>query len=177
MVVEKKPQFVEKENAVAALQASFEQSGGVFLADYRGLTVKEVTDLRAECRKAGITYLVAKNTLIKIAANNLGIDALDEALNGPTAIVFAEDPVAAAKVISGFAKEHKNLNLKIGLLDKTPIDVDGINALAQLPSREVLLGKVLGGMQAPLYGLAGCCSNLLSGFVRVLNQVCEQKNA
>ena len=110
--MEKKPQVIAKEQKVAELQELFANSQAVFLTDYRGISVAEDVKLRAKMREAGINYLVAKNTLIKIACNNYGSNELDSYLNGPTAIAFAEDPVAAAKILSDFVKESKKTQIK-----------------------------------------------------------------
>ena len=112
--MEKKPQVIAKEQKVAELQELFANSQAVFLTDYRGISVAEDVKLRAKMREAGINYLVAKNTLIKIACNNYGSNELDSYLNGPTAIAFAEDPVAAAKILSDFVKESKKTQIKAG---------------------------------------------------------------
>lgn len=164
--MEKKPQLVAKENQVAELQAHIAESAGVVLADYRGLTVAEVTELRASLRKNEVGYKVAKNTLIKRAANNLEITDLDAHLEGPTAIAFAKDPITASKILVEFAEKHKALEIKAGLLDGKFVALEVINSLAKLPSREVLLGKMLGSMQSSLYS-----------FVRVIDQIREKQEA
>ncbi len=150
--MDKKPQLVEKENKVAELQSWIQESQGVILADYRGLTVAEVTDLRAQLRNADIGYRVAKNTLIKRAANNLEITDFDPYLEGPTAIAYAQDPVALCKILVEFSEKHKALEVKAGYVDGQFADVTMITSLAKLPSREVLLGRLLGSMQSSLYG-------------------------
>jgi len=173
--VDKKPQLVEKESMVTELEGLLSENEGVILTDYRGLNVGEVTKLRAELRKADIVYKVAKNTLLKRAANNKGIDALDAFLEGPTAVAFSKDPVAMAKILTAFAKEHKNLEMKAGLLEGQLLSASKVSELAKIPPREVLLAKMLGSMQSPLYGFAGCCNSLLRNFVYGLDQVREQK--
>jgi large subunit ribosomal protein L10 len=99
----------------------------------------------------------------------------DKYLEGPTAIAFSADPVVAAKILTEFAKSHKDLEIKTGLLDKKQVSVDGIKDLAKLPPKEVLLGQVLGAMQSPLYGLAGSLAGLMRKFVYALDQIREQK--
>ena len=166
MEMEKKPQMIEKEQEVAELQALFEKSESVVLTDYRGITVAQDVKLRAKMREAGVEYRVAKNTLIKIASHNAGYDCLDTYLNGPTAIAFAEDPVAAAKVSGDFIKENKVTSFKGGILTGAFIDAAGIDALAKLPPREILLAQVAGCFAAPMSALA-----------RVTNLVKEAKEA
>ena len=147
----KKPQMIEKEEQVSQLQNWLQKNAAIVLADYRGLTVSEDTALRSELRKNEIGYHVAKNTLIKRAANNLEITDLDEYLNGPTALAFAADPVALTKILSKFAEEHTALELKAGLVDGKFVGAEEIKALAKMPSREVLLGRFMGSIQSSLY--------------------------
>lgn len=173
--MDKKPQLVEKENVVAELESLLAENSGVILADYRGLNVSEVTKLRSELRQADVVYKVAKNTLMKRAAHGQGIDSLDAFLEGPTAVAFAKDPVAMAKVLTAFAKEHKNLEMKAGLLEGQFLNASKITELSKIPPKEVLLAKLLGSMQAPLSGFAGCCNSLLRNFVYGLDQIREQK--
>lgn len=170
-----KPQVVKKEQEVNEIGQYMEQSSFTVLTDYRGLDVAEVTELRAKMREAGIKYKVAKNTLIKIAANNLGINDLDNYLEGPTAVAFSTEPVELAKILVDFAKKHNDLEIKSGLLDKKLVSVDDIQNLAKLPPREVLLAQVVGAMQSPMYGFAGSLAGLLRKFVYALDQVKEQK--
>jgi large subunit ribosomal protein L10 len=164
--VDKKPQLIAKENKVAELQDWIQNSNGVILADYRGLTVAEVTDLRAQLRNAEVGYKVAKNTLIKRAANNLDITDLDSYLEGPTAIAYAQDPIALCKILVEFSEKHKALEVKAGYVDGNFADVAMITSLAKLPSKEVLLGRMLGSMQSSLYS-----------FVRVIDAIKNKMEA
>lgn len=143
-----------KEAAVADLQKLFEESAAVLLTEYRGLSVKEMRELRNSLRE-NATYAVAKNTLTKIAANNAGIAAFDEQLEGPSAIAFVHgDPVAVAKSLRDFAKAHPHLVVKGGYFDGNPITAAEVTKLAELESREVLLAKAAGAMKASLFGAA-----------------------
>lgn len=173
--MDKKPQTIAKENKVAELQQLFAESEAVILTDYRGLTVAQDTVLRNRMREAGIEYRVAKNTLIKIACNNLDHQGLDEFLNGPTAVSFAKDPVAAAKILSGFIKETKKTEIKVALLGNKVIDAAGVDTLAKLPAREVLLAQIAGALQSPMAGFAGVCAGMLRQLVTVVDKVREQK--
>ena len=175
--MEKKPQVIAKEQKVAELQELFANSQAVFLTDYRGISVAEDVKLRAKMREAGINYLVAKNTLIKIACNNYGSNELDRYLNGPTAIAFAEDPVAAAKILSDFVKESKKTQIKAAMLSGKLIDAQGVEDLAKLPSREVLLAQVAGAFAAPMSSFAGVTAGILRQLVTVVDKVREQKSA
>ncbi len=152
----------EKAKLVAEIREKFDKATGVVLADYRGLTVAQVTRLRADLRQADVEYRVLKNTLVSRAANEVGVKGLDPYLEGPTALAFSADPVAPAKVLSEFAKTNKNFKIKAGVLEGKVIGPDGVKALADLPPREVLLAQVLRGMQAPLSGMA----NVLQGPIR-----------
>lgn len=123
----------EKAAKVAELKDLMTGSKGVILVDYCGLTVAEDTDLRRKMREAGVTYMVAKNTFVRIAAKEAGIEGLDSFLEHNTALAFsAEDPVAPAKILSEFAKDHKALEIKAGILDGAVIGLDEVKALADL---------------------------------------------
>ncbi|HHW15285.1 MAG TPA: 50S ribosomal protein L10 [Firmicutes bacterium] len=168
----------EKEATVAELKAKLRSAQAVVLADYRGLTVKKVTELRRRLRQAGVEYRVVKNTLTSRAAHEADLQDLDQYLTGPTAIAFGTaDPVAPAKVLMDFARENKELTVKGGVLEGRVIGFDQIKALAELPSREVLLAQVLAGMQAPLAGMARVLSGTLSGFVYALDAYRRQREA
>lgn len=165
-----------KQPLVQKIKDNLAASKGAVLADYRGLNVAQITDLRRQLREAGVEYKVVKNTLTRLAASELGIEGLDSYLEGPTAIAYGkEDAVAPAKILSEFAKINKDLEIKAGILDGKVIDLQSVKALAALPSREVLLAKVLGGMQAPMYGFANVLSANLRNFVYVLEAVRAQK--
>ena len=167
-----------KETVVAEVKEKLERSQGVVLTDYRGLNVTEVTELRNKLREAGVEYKVIKNTLTRLAANQVGIEGLDPYLEGPTGIAFGiEDPVSPAKILAEFAKTHKSLEIKAGILEGKVISFDAVQALADLPSREVLLAKVLAGMQTPMYGFAGVLHANLRNLVYVLDAVRQQKEA
>lgn len=167
-----------KQPVVQEIKGKLEASKGAVLTDYRGLNVGEVTELRNKLREAGVEYKVVKNTLARIAANEIGIEGLDGYLEGPTAIAYGiEDAVAPAKILSEFAKAHKNLEIKAGILEGKVIDLAGVKALADLPSREVLLAKLLGSMQSPLYGMANVLQGNLRNLVYVLDAVRKTKEA
>jgi large subunit ribosomal protein L10 len=149
----------QKQEIVKKLSEKVKASKAIVFADYRGLTVEQDTELRNALRKAQVEYRVVKNTLTRFAAKENGLEGLDSYLNGPTAMAVSEtDPVAPAKVLAEYAKKFEKLELKVGVVEGKIIDVNGIKALAELPSREVLIAKVLGSFNAPI-----------SGFVNVLN--------
>jgi large subunit ribosomal protein L10 len=140
----------DKQAAVAEIVESFNEATGAVLTEYRGLTVKELQDLRRSLG-ANANYAVVKNTLAKIAASEAGIDGFDDLLTGPTAIAFINgDIVEAAKGLRDFAKANPTLVIKGGVLDGKPLDPAEIAKLADLESREVLMGKLAGAMLASL---------------------------
>ncbi|MDR7087820.1 large subunit ribosomal protein L10 [Aeromicrobium panaciterrae] len=158
----------EKTAAVAELANSFRESNGAVLTEYRGLTVKQLQELRRSLGE-NVSYAVAKNTLTKIAAKDAGVDLDTSLLTGPTAIAFITgDPVLAAKGLRDFAKENKPLIIKGGFLDGKSITAAEINKLADLESREVLLAKLAGGMKASLSNAASLFNAPLSQAARVL---------
>ncbi len=166
----------EKASKVAELKDLLANSQGVVLVDYCGLTVAEDTELRSKMREAGVKYMVAKNTFVRIAAKEAGIEGLDSYLEHNTALAFsAEDPVAPAKILNDFSKDHEKLTLKAGVLNGAVIGVDEVKALAELPSKEELVAKLLGSMQAPISGLLNVLQGTIRNFVYVVDAVREKK--
>jgi large subunit ribosomal protein L10 len=158
----------DKEAAVAELAESFRESTGAVLTDYRGLTVKQLQELRRSLGGSA-SYLVTKNTLTKIAAKQAGVELDETLLVGPTAIAFITgDVVEAAKGLRDFAKANSPLIIKGGFLDGKILTADEINKLADLESREVLLAKLAGGMKASLTNAASLFNAPLSQAARVL---------
>ena len=158
----------DKEAAVAELAGEFRESNGAVLTEYRGLTVKQLQELRRSLGEHA-RYAVAKNTLTKLAAQQADIEFPEELLVGPTAIAFITgDVVEAAKGLRDFAKENKTLVIKGGFLDGKVLQPDEIKKLADLESREVLLAKLAGGMKASIAGAAGLFNAPLSQTARLL---------
>lgn len=142
-----------------------QRAKSVVLADYRGLNVSEATELRRLLRQAGVEYKVVKNTLAARAVREVAIEGLERHLVGPVAMAFGyDDPVAPAKILAGFAKEHKNLRLKAGVLEGRTLDQAQVQALAEIPGREQLLANLAGMLAAPFRGLV----TVLSGPTRNL---------
>lgn len=167
-----------KRQIVLDIKEKMEKAQGMVFYDYRGLTVAEVTELRNKFREAGVEYKVLKNSMIKRAADMLEIEGLDEHLAGPTAVAFGfEDPVAPAKVLVEYTKKLKKTEIKTGVLDRKVIGLDEINNLAELPSREQLLGILAGTLNAPITGFARSLSGIISKLGYALNAVKEQKEA
>jgi large subunit ribosomal protein L10 len=144
-----------KEREVAEIVQRFTDSKSTILTDYRGLTVAEVTELRKKLREAGVEYKVLKNTFVRRAMTEINLSDLDEFLVGPTAIAFSnEDLVAPAKIIAEFAKKHKALEIKAGVLEGQLLGLAQVKELADLPSREGLLSMLLSVLQAPMRNMA-----------------------
>lgn len=168
----------EKQTRVAEMKDKLSRSKGLVLADYRGISVALDTKLRRKMREAGVEYRVTKNSYTRIAAQELGIEGMDEYLVGPIAVAISyEDAIAPAKILAEFAKENKVLDLKAGLLDGKVIDANSVKNLASLPSREVLLAKLMGSMNAPLTGFVNVAQGTITGFVRALDAVRAQKES
>jgi large subunit ribosomal protein L10 len=168
----------EKDAVIAEVQQLLTDTENLFVSDYRGLTVEELAELRGKLRQSGASFKIVKNTLGGIAADRSGRVTVKELLAGPTAVTFCgEDLVAAAKALSDFAKTHPQLAVRGGVLDASLIDPDGVKALAGLPSRDVLIAQVVGTMAAPMTGLVTVLQGTISGFVRALDQVAQQRAA
>jgi large subunit ribosomal protein L10 len=154
-----------KEAKVAEIKEKLEKANSVVLSQYQGLTVEEDTVLRKNLREAGVEYKVYKNTLVILAAKELGLEGIVEYLEGPVAIAFGyEDVTVAARVLNDFAKDHKRLELKAGIVEGEIYDTDKIKQLATIPSKEVLIAKLLGSIKSPI-----------SSFARVINAIAESK--
>ena len=145
----------EKEQLVQEIADRLSRSKGTIATDYRGLNVAEVTELRKQLREAGVEYRVFKNSLARRAADSVQLEAFNEYLTGPTAIAFSfEDPIRPAKILNDFARKHKALELKGGIVEGRIVDAAEVSALAVLPSREGLLSMLLSVLQAPMRNLA-----------------------
>lgn len=165
----------KKDEIISELKEKFETSAVSIFADYRGLNVGEATKLRRKLREAGCEFKVAKNTLTGLVVKRQGIEGMESYLEGPVAITFGKDPVAPAKILVEFIRETKKMEIKAGILEGKVIDAKGVKALADLPPREVLLAKMLGSMQAPLYGFAGVLQGTIRSFVYTLEAVRRQR--
>ena len=145
----------QKQQMVAELAEKMKNAKSGVIVDYCGITVEKDTALRAELRKAGVDYTVIKNTYIKKAADIAGISGFEPYLEGMTAFALStEDPLAPAKVLCKFAESNENFKVKVGMMDGEVMTAEEVTALSKIPSKEVLIGKILGSIQGPLYGLA-----------------------
>lgn len=153
----------EKKAMVANLVEKIKNSPAGVLVDYKGINVEDDTKLRRELRAAGVDYAVIKNTLIRFAAKELGFDALDEHLNGTSALAISttDDVIAPAKILGDFAKKHENFTIKAGFLDGAVVDAAEVQKLASMPSKEVLIAQVLYSFNYPIMQLAIACDAIV----------------
>lgn len=167
-----------KIDAVKELREKFSAAQSVVLADYRGLNVEQMTELRAQCRAAGVDLRVAKNRLAKLALRELGLPALDSQLTGPTIFAIGvNDPVSPAKALSEFAKKNDRLAIKGGLIGKEVANAASVAQLATLPSKEELIARMAGSIAAPSTKIAIALNQVVSGLARAIRAVAEQKQA
>ncbi len=168
----------EKDAVIAEVQQLLTDTENLFVSDYRGLTVAELAELRTKLRESGARFKIVKNTLGGIAADKAGREPVKELMSGPTAVTFCgDDLVGAAKALADFAKTHPQLEVRGGLLDASLIDAAGVKAIAILPPRDVLVAQLVGTMAAPMTGLVTVLQGTISGFVRALDQVAQQRAA
>ena len=164
----------EKERLVTELTEKLRGARALYYTDFTGLNVKRMTELRRRLRKAGIEYVVIKNTLALRAVNQSGL--IGETLKGPTGLVVGKDPVAAAKLLSDFAKENEQKpGVKGGLLEGRKLEAQQFKRLASLPSREQMLADLGAGLQSPLAAFAGAMNGLMYMFVGALDALRTQK--
>ena len=155
-----------KKQVVSDIVKKFQDAQSVVIVKYSGLTVEDATALRAQFRANGVEYVVLKNTLVRRALNELNIEGLDDVLNGPSAFAFGmNDPVSPAKILNDFITKNKTevISIKAGLLGTEVMSMDQIKSLAETPSREVLLARLLGSLQSSI-----------AGFVRVLDAIAKK---
>jgi large subunit ribosomal protein L10 len=165
-----------KRETVAALREELANSRTMIVSEYRGLKVKEIAEIRRALRKQDVTYRVVKNRLLRIAATDQVAEALSPLLTGPTAIAFGNDEAGTAKAVLDATKPYaKIVRITGAVLGDKAIDADAVTRLAALPSREVLLAKLAGGMQAPVGALASLLAAPLRNLGYALSQVAEQK--
>ena len=170
-----------KKALVADLKEKLTSCKGAVLTSYKGLTVAQDTALRVELRNAGVSYHVVKNTMTRIAANEAGLEDLVSHLEGTTAMAISmDDAVAPAKVISEFMKKNNLedqgiLTIKVGIVEGKVVSAEDVKAIAALPSKEVLIAKLLGSIQAPLSNTVGVMGSMVRSIVTVLDAVRKQK--
>lgn len=168
----------QKKQIVAELAEKLQKACAGVIVDYKGINVADDTKLRKELREAGVEYAVVKNTLLSRAAEAAGKDGLKTVLEGTTALALSNDDyVAAARILCNFAKDHENFKIKIGFTDDQILDAASVEALSKLPSREELVAKALGGLNAPIAGFVHVLNANLRGLVCALNAIAEKQGA
>ncbi|MCG6871447.1 MAG: 50S ribosomal protein L10 [Gammaproteobacteria bacterium] len=167
----------QKKAVVAAVTGALDGAGAAVLAEYRGLTVAEMTELRSKAREAGVWLRVVKNTLARRAVQDTDFGCLNDHLVGPLAFALSPDPVAVAKLLRDFAKTHDRLKLTVGAMSGQLLSADEIDALAKLPGRQELLSMLAGTLKAPISKLVGTLHAVPSKFVRTLAAVRDQREA
>jgi large subunit ribosomal protein L10 len=164
-----------KQEKVAELRQQLAGSRTLIVSEYRGLTVKEIAEIRRALSKQDVAYRVVKNRLMRIAAQDSVGEALSPLLTGPTAIAFGNDESATAKAVIDATRPYKLVTITGGVLGNRAIDANGVKSLASLPPREVLLARLAGGMQAPVATLAGLLAANIRNLGYALSQVRDQK--
>ncbi len=166
----------EKEQQVEELGKLFEESESIFVTDFLGLNVAQITEFRKNLRDNDIKYRVAKNTLYKIAAQGKGYDELSEHFSGPTAIAFGgEDPTAPARIIHEFNKKNGKPEVKVFWADGKIYKAERIKDLAEMPTKDELIARVVGAISAPLTGLVGTLDGIIREFCVTIDQIAQQK--
>ena len=168
----------QKNQKIAEIKESFAKAQVAIVSDPTGLSVEEITTLRRQLQKEGADYTVVKNTLAIKAIEGTEYECMSDLLKGASAIAFGfNDQVAPAKILSNFVKEVEKAEVKGGAMDGKVLSVDEVKALAKLPSKEELYAKMLGCINSPATGIAGCVNGVMSALVRAIDQVRQQKTA
>ena len=167
----------QKVELLKEISEKMKDAKSVVFADYQGLTVEELKELRSKLREEGVSFKVAKKTLIRIAAEENGFDELpNEALEGPVGAAFSmEDEVVAAKILHNFSKDHDNLKLRGALFEGRVLSLSETKELSLIPGKEELYAKLVYLLNSPISGFHGALNNTISGFVRVLNAIKEKQ--
>jgi large subunit ribosomal protein L10 len=167
----------KKSQQIAELSEKFSTSKAIVLTDYKGLTVSEISDLRQKLKEVGSEYRVAKNTLSVIASKGTPVEAAADHFIGPTAIVFGlEDPVSTVKKVLDFSEKNDKLKVKAGIIDGRLYGLDEIKAISKLPPRDVLLGMLVGAMQAPVSKMVRLLSATVTRFAYALEALKNKKS-
>ena len=169
----------KKEQILNDLVQKFTKAKTIVFSDYRGLTVKDLRDLRTKLRENNVDYFVAKKTLIRLAAEKAGYKDLDaDILDGPIGVAFGyEDEVAPAKLLHLFSKTNNNLELRGALMEGNVLTLAETKALALIPSKEELFGKIMYLVKSPVYGFHSVCNNLMQSFVRALSALKDKQES
>lgn len=168
----------QKKAVVQELADKLKNSCAGVMVNYKGINVADDTKLRKELREAGVEYMVVKNTLLKRAAEIAGLEGLDSIFEGTTAVAISkEDYVAAARILCNFAKDHKFFTVKMGYVDGKTVSEAEVQNLSKLPSKEVLVAKALGGLNAPISGFVTVLNGTIRALAIALNAIAEKQSA
>ncbi len=168
----------EKQQKVEEIIAKLNSASGVYLADYQGLNVAEISDLRNKLRESQVEFTVVKNTLARISLDRVGLSELGKYLTGPTAMAFClADPIQGAKILFDYQKQNEKLGLKACVFDNQVYDKSYIEQIAKLPSPEMIKAQAVGMLSAPLRNMVSVLNNLLSSLVTVLSEIQKQREA
>jgi len=167
----------QKQELVTTLNGVFANAGVIVVSHYKGLTVGEMTDLRRQMAEAGATLKVAKNSLVKLALEGTSASGISDLFVGPTVIAYSNDPVAASRIAAKYAKSNEKLVLLGGIMGETVLDIDGVKALAALPSLDELRGKIIGLVNAPATKVAGVLQAPASQLARVMGAYASKSEA
>lgn len=166
----------EKVKIVEGLAGDFDSAGSVFVADYAGLTVTDITELRAQLRQAGISMRVAKNTLLRLAAQQAGLPELAGHFTGPTAVAFGQkDPVAGAKVFHEFFTRLERPKIRTFMVDRKAYSGDDLKAVAALPPREVVLAQLVAAIESPISGFVGTLNAVIRELIGTVDAIAKKR--
>jgi len=172
-----KAKLESNKEVIKGIVNDFSGAKAAVLVDYRGINVAQDTELRASLRKAGVKYRIIKNSMTRFAVKEIGLDELDQYLIGPTALATHDtDVTAPAKLMSEYVKKIEALKIKAGVVEGKVVDAKGVNSLALLPAKEVLVAMVLSGLNAPISGLVNVLNGNIRGLVCALNAIAEKNN-
>ena len=167
----------EKEAAVKEIAEILENAKSVFVTDFQGINVEKMNEFRRKCREVSVSYIIVKNTLARLAAKKAGWSDIEKHFQGPSAIAFSyDDPSAPAKVITEFARVEKKPSIKMSIFEGTFYGPDSVNEVATLPPKDVLLGKIVSGLNSPIQGLTSGLSGLIQKLVRTVDAVRESQS-
>ncbi len=166
----------EKEAIVKEVSEVFKKAEGIFITDYKGLNVSQMTELRSKCRESSVGYKVVKNTLARIAAREVGYKEMVDYLKGPSAIAYSfEDPSVPARIISEFAKKEDKPSIKMSIFEGYFYGPEKVKRIASLPTKNEMYSQLVRNVNSPIQGLAGSLNGILTKLVRTLVSVKEQK--
>jgi large subunit ribosomal protein L10 len=166
----------EKERVVEEIVEQFKKAKGIYLTDFTGLNVEQMTQLRTNFREAGVEYRVVKNSLTRLSATKAGLDNVVDYLIGPTALAIGiDDSVAPARIVADFAKKTEKPKIKVGIVEGELVEGEDIESIIRIPPREVLISQVVGAFSAPISGLVGTLSGVIRNLIGTLEAVRVKK--